>query len=133
MIEWGKVQTNVVSAILVGLVGSAIGILWNGATTVDQKVDTAIAGVSQTQQALKEQTEYLKQAVEIMQEELADAKRRDRDIIAELDKLEPKSKNELLTLIKPDEPEDRFIQKRLPTLNIQQMAPVFIPRGKDER
>lgn len=130
MVEWGKVQTNVVSAMLVGLVGSAVAVVWNGATTVDQKVDHAVSGVQMQQQVLADQTEYIKKAIEVLQEELAEARKRDREIIAALennDKDRPK-------LVKPELLEDRFIQNKLPELNVQQMAPRIMPHGySDDR
>ena len=162
MIEWGKVQTNVVSALFVALIGSAVAVMWNGATTVDEKVDDAVATVARHQESLKRQADhleatqvslsnqaaYLEEMVEVLQEELRQQKARDNEIIEELRRmleestvkkggilgLGAKEEPAFVTRLRPVEvPDEDFIQRKLPELNVQQMAPVVFPVPRDSR
>lgn len=124
-VDWGKVQTNVVSALVVGLVGSAVAVVWTGATTVDEKVDKAVMAVESHHESLREQTEYVQKAVELLQQELSESRQRDNEIMEALEQLQGAKST---SFKKPDILEKNFIKSRLPEINVQQIYPVHMPR-----
>ena len=61
-IDWGKIITNAVSTLITAIIIGACAIVWQGATTVDKKVNDATQNTNQT-------VNYVKDLVEILQEE----------------------------------------------------------------
>jgi len=52
-IEWSKVQTNAVSAVIVAIVLGACAIVWNGIMTMDTRIETNTSDVRDTVTHLK--------------------------------------------------------------------------------
>ena len=111
-IEWSKVQTNVVSTVIVSIVIGALIIVWRGATSVDDKVEKGIKAISETQAVLGPKVDRLEsrveQIIELLREsDPSSAKVRRRD-------LEP--------LREPHEsrlPVEQMIQRRLRDSELQ--------------
>ncbi len=71
-ITWEKVITNVFSSLILCIVGGAAMIVWNGATTVESKVDNATASI-------KLQQDYLGKAILVIEKEIVDIKEQLKD------------------------------------------------------
>ena len=123
-VDWSQVLTNVISAVIIGVVASAIGIIWKGATTVDDTVKAATGSII-------DQQERFDAAIQIIQKEMQAGAQRDADIMARLDKLAAPSGSPKEFMSSPPPPlpilEDDFIQQRLPE---QRTAPLVLPKGR---
>ena len=116
-VSWSRIQENVISAVIIGIVAGAGAIVWKGATTVDEKVNDANAGLEQQTTALQEQADYIKKAIGLLEREARESKRRDDEIIQALNEL----REEKEALKSPEIPEEDFIQRELPKLDVRQM------------
>jgi hypothetical protein len=72
----------------------------------------------------------MKKVVDTLEQEVIESKERDQEIIETLNELkgEMGGRGERDYLKVPDIPEDDFIQKTLPNIDIRQMTPIEIPR-----
>jgi len=72
-IEWNKVQTNAVSAVIVSIVVGACAIVWNGIVTMDDRIETNTSDVRGTVTQLTAGQEVLGGKVDGMEKVLAEA------------------------------------------------------------
>ena len=122
-IDWGKIVGNAISTLVAAIVAGACLIVWRGVMTIDTRINKATT-------ALKEQAEYMKQAVEVIQEELVLVKNQNRELLASYrkSKYHTRSVDGIEDMENGDIelPEERtapdFIQRRLPKLDVGQMA-----------
>jgi len=106
-VEWGKVLTNAVSAIVtLVLVGAAMS-LWNGYTTMDNRIEGAVAKAIVSHSDLED-------AVAVLAPEVDGLKKNQTKIIAALDELAKRDKipNISLPKSKPHKPTLEMIQQR---------------------
>jgi len=128
-INWNNVVTNVVSAICVMVVSGACIIMWNEATTVQEKIDRAKGEIEQQDKDMLDQTRYMKEAVELLQDEMIEMKRQNNKIIDVLNRFHPEKVSEsshsapnFEHLAPLEIPKDNYIQQRLPKLNVRQQS-----------
>jgi len=112
MIDWSKVQTNVISTVLIGIVAGALAIVWKGATSVDDKVNAS--------------AEALRIVVEELQKEIVDLKEHNNeltqainDLRKEIEKEPGKKKIEINPVKLRSIPDEHFLE--------QKMEPAFRP------
>jgi len=121
-INWGKVQTNVISMVIISIIASALTVVWKGATTVDDKINASVA--------------YMKEAVDVLQKEVLELRLLNNEFIKKNNELIKKVNDELewhdedhkISSLKQKKiPQSNYIQQqvedRLPNINFKQMAP----------
>lgn len=72
-INWEKITSDVLTSIIMVIIGGAGLIVWNGATTVEQKVDAATSSI-------KLQQDYLGKAVLVIEKEIVELKEKTESI-----------------------------------------------------
>lgn len=93
-VEWSKVITSVVTSVVTSVITSTVtvvflgagAVLWKGATTVDEKVNAA-------KESLSLQSDYLKKAIEVIEEEVIKLREKDNAILLEISKSEDRIKS----------------------------------------
>ena len=124
VIDWSKVITNVVSAVCVMIVTSAGIIMWREATSVQDRVNEAKQIAEQNDAEIREQTEIIREIVDLIQEEMIEMKRQNNKLITALNELHPEEKTILGTTKKTPFrpltpitiPKDNYIQQKIPDL-----------------
>ncbi len=117
--NWEKVLTEVFSSIILCIIGGAGFIVWNGATTVEQKIDTATS-------SLKTQNTNLVRVVQIVEKEINDLQLENKSLKDRVEIIEgnnlfttPKNINTPSTLNVPKinvPVSSTFIQDQIPSL-----------------
>ena len=81
VIDWSKVITNVVSAVCVMIVTSAGIIMWREATSVQDRVNEAKQIAEQNDAEIREQTEIIREIVDLIQEEMIEMTNKYDDVV----------------------------------------------------
>jgi hypothetical protein len=119
-IDWEKIQTNVISAIIIAIVAGAGAIVWKGATTVDNKVDNATMALRETTDQLQDQANYMTGIVEIVQQEVFILREQNHKLVRAINTLikekYPEAGKEYMLLEIEEMPEENYIQQKLPEL-----------------
>jgi len=132
-INWGSVQTNVVSTIVCSIVVGAFAIVWKGATTVDEKVNKAVV-------VLKDQGSYIEKALEALQKELVATRESEAAIIQRIDELGDRLDNIGREVDQgkpepdfppPPEPPSKLVPREIPEANFIQQSLPNMPMMKD--
>jgi len=128
-INWSSVVTNVVSAICVMVVSGACIIMWREATTVQEKIDKAKIEADHQNDDIRDQTKYMKEAVELLQQEMIGIKTQNNEMIEVLNRFHPKKHSESAgsaenfePLIPVKIPNRNYIQEKLPELRMRQQS-----------
>jgi hypothetical protein len=90
-IEWEKILTNAISALVTMIFVGACVVVWQGATTVDTKVQKATENTKST-------IEYVQKLVEVVQEEMADIKNTQNDQISTQEDIKSQLSEQLLEI-----------------------------------
>jgi hypothetical protein len=129
--DWDKIVSSAVSTLVGGIIVGAGVVVWNGATSVDDKIEAAQAAQQEQFDALVIQREYMIEAVEVMEEEIIRLNNKINDL-SESDEIlkEAFSKKDFNVPLLPsgghevETPtptqeyfEDDYIQQQLPQLN----------------
>lgn len=72
-VTWDKIITDVFSSLILCIVGGAALIVWQGATTVEEKVDNATTNI-------KLQQDYLGKAILVIEKEIIELKEKDKEL-----------------------------------------------------
>jgi hypothetical protein len=78
--EWEKILTSALSTLVGALIVGACAIVWTGATSVDDKINAALAEQDQQFASLLNQRDYMVEAVKILESELIDLNKRVNDL-----------------------------------------------------
>jgi len=134
LIDWSEVLTKCVTYMVVAIVAGACAIVWKGATTVDVKIYEAKAEAELQRQALQETVEYVRQAIDKLENESIGIQERHNELILQMNELvsqmedlmnniddKPDRNRKTYThkLLKPSEvPKDNYIQQTLPNMPV---------------
>ena len=69
-IDYGKIVTNALSLVVAGVFASAAAIVWNGATTIDGKIDAAQAEITASVTTLVGEVAELKATIAALEREV---------------------------------------------------------------
>jgi hypothetical protein len=128
--DWDKIVSSAVSTLIGALVVGASIIVWNGATSVDDKIEAALENQEDLYTSAEAQRQYLSNAVEVIEKEMINLKNKVNDLTeankALREKIEKRDYNIPLipsgggkvttTEPEPEYFEDDFIQQQLPSI-----------------
>jgi hypothetical protein len=113
-IDFNQVITNALSALVTLVLISAFGMMWRGYSTIDTSISLATDEIKKAVEELTSNTTYTVEAVELIEEELANLHNRIDNIPTEISEAEAES--EVFFEESFQERPKEYIQRQLPNL-----------------